>query len=186
MDEKKIKSLVLFLMMGIVVISVILYVFVASPASRKKTLGISNLSLELPVQNKDLRYAQEGIIPFCSNDNKALTLEVTPNISVYSATQGTVYEITNNKVVIEALSDIYIEYEPLININVKDGEYVTTNTVLGFTMEDFFSFRLKNDRSKIYECPYIYLSPFGKTIVDQATEIVGLEGDVCECVLLKY
>ena len=53
-------------------------------------------------------------------------------------------------------------------------------------MEDFFSFRLKNDRSKIYECPYIYLSPFGKTIVDQATEIVGLEGDVCECVLLKY
>lgn len=186
MDNKKIKSTVLFIMMGIVVISVILYVFVFAPSSRRETLGTTNLSLELPIQNKDLRYAQEGIIPFCKDDSNALTLEVIYNASIYSASQGTVFEVTNNKVVVEVLSDIYLEYEPLINIIVKNGEYVTTNTVLGYSMEDHFNFRLKNARSKIYECPYLYLTSFAKSVIDQSTEVVGYDGDVCECVLLKY
>ena len=185
-DKKRIKSIVLFVMMAVVVFSVIIYVFVVAPGNRKETLGRENLTLELPVQNKDLRYMNEGIIPFCRDNSNALTFEVIHNASVYSSALGTVHEVTDDMVVVEVMNDVYLEFEPLSNINVEGGDAVGTSTVLGFSTGEYINFRLLNDRSKIYECPYLYLSPSDKAVVDKGADIVGLDiSNICECVLLK-
>jgi hypothetical protein len=186
MDENRSKSTVLFLMMGVAFVGTLIYAFVIGPNMRSETLGSSNLVLEIPVQKRDLRYAENGVIPFCLDDNDALTFEIIENASVTSSSQGVVSEIINNLIIIEAMPNIYIEYEPLINITVNVGDYVSKDTVLGSTMKNYFNLRLKNTRSDIYECPYIYLNNFGKTIVDESAEVVGYEGNICECVLLKY
>lgn len=172
--------------MGVGFVGVLIYAFIVGPNMRQETLGSSNLTLELPVYKRDLRYAEYGVIPFCMDDSDALTLEIVENASVRSSSQGVVSEVTNNLVVIEAMPNIYIEYEPLIGISVNKGDFVSKDTILGSTMKNYFNFRLKNTRSDIYECPYIYLNSFGKTIVDESAEIVGYEGSICKCVLLKY
>ena len=185
-EEKRIKSIVLFIMMAVVVFSVILYVFVVSPRNRRETLGSENLTLELPIQRRDLRYAQEGIIPFCMDGNNGLTFEVTGNSSVYSSALGTIHDVVDNMVIVEIMNDVYLEYEPLSNINVAGGDAVGTSTVLGFSMGDYLTLRLKNDRSKIYECPYLYLDSLDKSVVDQGLEVLNYDGNICECLYLKY
>jgi len=64
MEAKQTKSITLFLMMGLTVIGLVTYVFVFLPKQKGDTLGSKNLVLDSPVQRWNLRYTDEGIIPF--------------------------------------------------------------------------------------------------------------------------
>jgi len=183
MDENRGRSTVLVLMMGIAIVGAILYAFVIGPNSNRQTLGSSNLVLEIPVQKWNFRGGEDAIVPFCQDNNNALTFRVAENIPIMSATDGVVVNIEDKTITIEAMTNVLIEYYPFTNFNVLVGDFVPLNTTLGRISGDEFNIRVNNTRSSIYECPYIYLNSFGKDVVD---EVLNNGNKACECALLKY
>lgn len=186
MDENRNKSIVFFVMMGIGFFVAVLYAFVIGPNMNKKTLGTSDLVLELPIQKRSLRYSENGITPFCLNDSTSLTMEVTDSITVYAATDGIVIDNSNNAVSIESTSGIYIEYSPIKNFEVLKGDFVAKGSMIGRVNGNYFSLSIKDTRREKYECPYNFLNDFGKMIIDDGLDITGYDGSVCVCDNLNY
>ncbi len=186
MDEGRGKSIVLFVLMGIFFFVGVLYAFVIAPNMNKKTLGVTDLVLELPIQKRNLRYSESGITPFCKNDGISLVFEVTDNTSVYSSSDGIVIDNTNNVIVVEALSGIYIEYSPIKNFEIFKGDFVSKGSMIGKVGGNYFNLSIKDTKREVYECPYNYLNEFGKTIVNEATEIIEYDGSLCVCDNLNY
>lgn len=178
MAKKPLKFTTLFAMVGIVVIAVILYVFVIAPKTNRQTLGSSNLILEMPLHRWDI----SGITPFCKEDNTALTFHLYDTGTPFSSTDGVVVGIEGGVITVEVSANTLVEYFPFSSYNVLVGDFVPKNSVLGKIKGNEFNIRVKNTRSKTYECPYLYLSAFGRSIVDELIE----EGKGCDCALLKY
>ena len=186
MDENRGRSIVLFLLMGIGFLFTIVYAFVIAPNSNRSTLGSNDILIDLPIQKRNLRYSQEGIIPFCKEDNTALTFEVEEGTNVYSSATGIVSSVDDNVVSIEIEPNVYIEHYPVSNYLVFVGDYVTKGDVLGKVKGNYFNLRIDNSKSKVYECPYNFLNSFGKSIVDEAIELMEYDINPCECAILNY
>lgn len=186
MDENRGRSVVLFILMGLFFFVGILYAFVIAPNMNKESLGTSDLVLELPIQKKNLRYSENGIIPFCTDNSSSLTIEVADGTTVYSASDGIVVDNSNNIVVVEVLSGVYIEYSPISNYKVFKGDYVNTGGLIGKVSGSYFNFSIKDTNREIYNCPYNYLNDFGKSIVDEGMEIMGDQRVACQCNILNY
>lgn len=186
MDENRGRSIVLFLLMGVGFLFTIVYAFVIAPNSNRSTLGSNDILIDLPIQKRNLRYSQEGIIPFCKDDNTALTFEVEDGTNVYSSATGIVSSVDDNVVSIEIESNVYIKHYPVSNYLVFVGDYVTKGDVLGRVKGTYFNLRIDNGKSKVYECPYNFLNSFGKSIVDEAIELMEYDINPCECAILNY
>jgi hypothetical protein len=186
MDENRGRSIVLFLLMGVGFFATIIYAFVIAPNNNKSTLGKSDVFLEFPLQKRNLRYTGEGIIPFCKDDNTALTFEVGEDTTVYSSATGIVNSVDDNVISIEIEPNVYIEHYPISNYSVFLGEYVTKGDALGRVSGMYFNLRINNSRSKLYECPYNFLNAFGKSMVEEILEIMEYNNKGCECAILNY
>lgn len=172
--------------MGLGFILTILYVFVIAPKRTMSTLGSADLKLDFPVQKWNIRYSEEGILPFCSNDNTSLTIQVADNTTVYSASDGIVVGVEDNIVRVEVLPRVYVEYYPVSNFSVFKGDYITKGDSIGKVANTTFSLRIDNAKMELYECPYTFLNDFGKSIIDDAMSTTGYAGNVCKCASLSY
>jgi hypothetical protein len=186
MDKNRNKSITLFLLIGAAFISIILYVFVIVPNKDSDTLGSSNLVLDFPVQNWNLRYADRGIIPFCEDGNEWLSIEAEEGSSIYSSNEGTVVAVEDDIVTLEGDKSVHVEYYPLENSIISEGDYILKGTKLGNVKGRYLNFRIVNTRRKVYECPLFYLNEYGKSMIRDIEEVMGYKIAVCECNFLDY
>jgi len=186
MDENRNTSITLFILMGLAFIFIIIYVFIILPKNGMNTLGSSDLVLDSPIQKWNLRYAENGIIPFCKDGNEWLGIEVKKGTAVYSASDGIILSVEDNIITIEADSGIHIQYSPIAYYNVFKDDYVQKGDNIGRVSGTYLNLRVKDVRRGVYECPYNYLSTFAKSILENVEEVMEEEVVMCECDSLDY
>lgn len=186
MDEGRNRSIVLFVLMGLFFIFAIIYAFVIAPRTNASSLEDDELLLELPIQKWQIRYADFGIKPFCSDGNKYITIEVEENTTIFSSSDGVVKEIDNGIVLISVSNNVFLEYSPVFRNSVFVGDYVTKGSSIGRVKGSTLNLGIKNTRDNRYECPYRFFNDFGKGILDDIDNVLGYDVDLCECDNLSY
>ena len=173
-------------MMGLVVIGLVTYVFVFLPKQRGDALGSKNLVLDSPVQRWNLRYVEEGIIAFGEGNREWFSIEVSDGSSVYSCTDGVVVSTTNNIVSVDVGDGIYVEYSPISNLSVQEGDIILKGQVLGGVNGKYLNLRIKNVRDREYVCPYSYFNDFTKDLLNEVGEVLEKEVVMCSRDSLDY
>jgi hypothetical protein len=186
MDGSKTKSITLFLMMGLTVIGLITYVFVFLPKQRGNTLGSKNLVLDCPVQRWNLKYMEEGIIPFGEGNREWLSIEVNDGSNIFSSTEGIVVSTANNIISIDVGDGFYIEYSPISSSSVYEADIISKGRSLGFVEGNYLNMRIRNLRDREYVCPYIYFNSFTKDLLEEAGDILEKDIVICEKDSLDY
>jgi hypothetical protein len=186
MDTNRKKSITLFAIIGISFIFILIFVFIIQPRRLKNPSGSLDLVLGLPVQEWSLRYAENGIVPFCQNGNEGLGIEVEEDSNVYSSSDGIVSDITGDVITIEVDSSTHILYHPVSNFRVFKGDYVAKGDSMGRITDGHLYIKVKNLKNKVYECPYVYFDEFSKSVLDSVDDVMGYDIDMCECDSLNY
>jgi hypothetical protein len=181
MDENRNRSIVLFLLMGVGLLVAILYAFVIGPRGNRNTLGSNNLVLDMPVNRRDLRYGTDAVFPFCSDGINYIGLEVTNGSSVVSSSDGIVKSLEGNRLIVEISSSYSIEYFPVSNYRFLRGDYVTVGDTLGRVNGNLLEVSVYNSRDRVYECPYVFMNSFSKSILDEVWDVLGYDGEYCLC-----
>lgn len=186
MDASKTKSITLFLMMGLTVIGLVTYVFVFLPKQKGDTLGSKNLVLDSPVQRWNLKYLQEGIVPFGEGNREWLSIEVSDGSSIFSSTEGTVVSTGNNIISVDVGDGFYIEYSPIPNSRVYEADIISKGETLGSIDGDYLNLRIKNVRDREYVCPYEYFNDYTKDLLDEAGDVLEKDIVICDKESLDY
>ena len=186
MNASQTKSITLFLMMGLTVIGLITYVFVFLPKQKGDTLGSKNLVLDAPVQRWNLRYMQEGIIPFGEGNREWFSIEVGDGSSIYSSTEGVVVSTKNNIVSVDVGDGFYVEYSPIAEARVSEADIISKGEGLGSVSGVYLNLRIKDVREREYVCPYTYFNAFTKSLLEETGDILEKEVVMCEKESLDY
>lgn len=186
MDASKIKSITLFLMMGLTIIGLVTYVFVFLPKQRGDTLGSKNLVLDSPIQRWNLKYMQEGIIPFGEGNREWLSIEVSDGSNIFSSTEGVVVSTSNRIVSIDIGDGFYIEYSPIPDSRVYEADIISKGETLGRIEGEYLNLRIKNVRDKEYVCPYEYFNDYTKNLLDEAGKVLDRDIVICGKESLDY
>ncbi len=186
MNASQTKSITLFLMMGLTVIGLITYVFVFLPKQKGDTLGSKNLVLDAPVQRWNLRYMQEGIIPFGEGNREWFSIEVSDGSNVYSSTEGIVVSTKNSIISVDVGDGFYVEYSPIPESRVSEADIISKGEGLGSVRWEYLNLRIKNVRDREYVCPYTYFNDFTKDLLEKAGDILEKEIVMCEKESLDY
>jgi hypothetical protein len=186
MNANRIKSIILFLMMGVTTIGLVTYVFVFLPKQKGDTLGSKNLVLDSPVQRWNLTYLEEGIIPFGEGNREWLSIEVGDGSGVYSSTEGVVVKINNSIVSVDVGDGFYVEYSPVSNLGVHEADIVLNGQSLGNVKGEYLNIRINNIRDREYVCPYIYFNDYTKDLLNEAGDILEKEVVMCGKESLGY
>jgi len=186
MDASETKSITLFLMMGLTVIGLVVYVFVFLPKERRDTLGSKDLVLDSPVQRWNLTYMQEGIIPFGEGNREWLSIEVSDGSSVYSSTEGIVVSTSNNIVSVDVGDGFYIEYSPISSTNVHEADIISKGQSLGDVEGGYLNMRIRNVRDREYVCPYGYFNDYTRDLLKEVGDILEKEVVMCGKESLDY
>jgi len=179
MGANGIKSIILFLMMGVTTIGLVTYVFVFLPKQKGDTLGSKNLVLDAPVQRWNLTYLQEGVIPFGEGNREWLSVEVNDGSNVYSSTEGVVVKINNSIVSVDVGDGFYVEYSPIYDLRVHEADIISKGEFLGSVKGEYFNIRIRDIRDREYVCPYTYFNDYTKDLLNEAGDI--LEKDIVMC-----
>lgn len=186
MEAKQTKSITLFLMMGLTVIGLVTYVFVFLPKQKGDTLGSKNLVLDSPVQRWNLRYTDEGIIPFGEGNREWFSIEVSDGSNVFSSTEGIVVSTANNIVSVDVGDGFYIEYSPLSSCRVYEADIISKGQALGSVEGEYLNLRIRDVREREYVCPYDYFNDFTKDLLGDAGEVLEKEFVMCGKESLDY
>lgn len=186
MDENRNTSITFFILMGVAFVIIVIYAFVIHPRKNANTRGSSDLVLDSPIQKWNMRYAENGVIPFCEDGNEWLSIEVEDGTNVYAGSDGIVLGTEDNIVTIEADTSIHIEYSSIGSPLVSREDYVYRGDSIGRVDGIYLNLRVKDIRRGLYVCPYSYLNTFAKDILDSVEEVIGEEVDMCECNTLDY
>lgn len=180
------KSVTLFGLMALALISVVLYVYVISPRLGRDALGSNDLILDSPVQRWNLRYAENGIIPFCKDGREWLSIEVAEGSDVYSSNEGVVDSVEDGIVTVRAESNIFVQYSDIANPTITEGDYITKGSRIGNVTENYLNIRIKNTRRGVYECPFFYLNDYTKSILKEVEDVMGHTVLMCDCNTVSY
>lgn len=184
--KKRNKSITLFALVGLTLVLVIIYIFVIIPRTGGDSLGSSDLVLDSPVQRWALRYAENGIIPFCEDGNEWLSIEVEEDVNIYSSCDGVVLDVSGDIVTIEAEAGIHVQYNPIPDSPLTQGELIMKGTRLGDLSGRYLNLRVKNINRQVYECPFFYLNDYTKSILREAEDVMGHTILMCGCNTISY
>lgn len=180
------KSITLFALIGLTLVLVIVYVFVIQPRSGGELLGSTDLVLDSPVQRWNLRYAENGVIPFCKDGNEWLSIEIEEDVNVYSSCDGIVLDVSGDTVTIEAEPGLHVQYNPIPSSPLTVGNLITKGSRIGNVSGRYLNIRVKNVRRKVYECPFFYLNDYTKSMLKEVEDVMGHTVLMCGCNTISY
>lgn len=168
-------SITLFVLMGIFILIALVIAFVYIPNLDKSSgiKGIESLELSLPINTRDLREIEHGMLPFCT---EYLTFELREEAPVLAVIDAYVSEIKDGVITLEPRPGIEIRYSPMSNTEVREGEYVIQGNTLGILDSNLLEFSVVNTSDDVYECPYLYFSE-----EDRAALLNKYDIDFCGC-----
>lgn len=181
-------SAIIFIFLGVMFIGIIIFAFVYLPKiDRESGINAQGFSLILPVDHIDMRYLNDGVVPFCKDKGDSITIETRENAVVYAPANGAITDINNGKISIQATNGVGVYVYPVKNIKVSIGDYISQSDLLGNVDGSSVSMVLDNENDRTYECPYLYMdSNSQKYLSDGLSQIEDSGSRICECSFLKY
>lgn len=177
---------ILFILFGVVIVGALVFTFYFLP---KLDASSNRLKLEmaLPVERLDMRYIDEGVVPFCLDGNHGIRVETKQRAQVMAPVDGTVESVENGLVYVRSRENVLIYFSLLTNTKVGVGDYVTVGSILGYVDGTVFEFGIDNSLDSRYECPFLYLDDRGKEIITNGLkESTIVRSRACECSFISY
>ncbi len=153
--------------------------------------GIDNEDIELsmPVDSTLMRYSEDGVVPFCLDNNNGIDIQVKEGAPILAPISGIVsnFFVDSNRVVISVSSKVAVYVKGVTDLNYAVGDYVLKGDILGYASGSSIRLILENLKNERYECPFLYMDDFSKKVIANGLEYSTYsEENICECPSIDY
>ena len=181
---------IIFVFIGILFLGSIIFSFIYLPKMTDAN-GIDNqdIVLSMPIDSTLMRYSKDGVIPFCMNNSNGIDIQVKDGAAVFVPISGIISDIytDTDRVVIQPSSKVLVHVKGVKDLNYKEGDYVMTGDILGYTSSENLVLILENLKNERYECPFLYMDDNSKGIISNALKYSTYSSEnICECPSISY